>query len=58
MIANADIRRVQEWMGHAIQTTLRSLHYAPRSEDAKLVAESFGVERPTPTAEGPDPPSS
>jgi len=29
MIAKADIRRVQEWMGHAdIQTTMRYLHYA------------------------------
>ncbi|HWF49762.1 MAG TPA: site-specific integrase, partial [Solirubrobacteraceae bacterium] len=42
MIAKADIRRVQEWMGHAdIQTTMRYLHYAPRSEDAQLVAEAF-----------------
>ena len=46
MIAKADIRRVQEWMGHAdIQTTMRYLHYAPRSEDAALVAEAFGVDR-------------
>ncbi|MGH3265486.1 MAG: hypothetical protein ACRDNS_26225, partial [Trebonia sp.] len=37
MIAKADIRRVQEWMGHAdIQTTMRYLHYAPRAEDAAL----------------------
>ncbi|MBV9604958.1 MAG: site-specific integrase [Solirubrobacterales bacterium] len=44
MIAKADIRRVQEWMGHAdIQTTMRYLHYAPRSEDAQLVAEAFSV---------------
>jgi integrase len=42
MIAKADIRRVQEWMGHAdIQTTMRYLHYAPRHEDAALVAEAF-----------------
>lgn len=41
-IAKADIRRVQEWMGHAdIQTTMRYLHYAPRKEDARLVAEAF-----------------
>jgi hypothetical protein len=41
----ADIRRVQEWMGHAdIQTTMRYLHYAPRDEDARLVAEAFAVE--------------
>jgi integrase len=44
MIAKADIRRVQEWMGHAdIQTTMRYLHYAPRAEDAALVAEAFAV---------------
>jgi integrase len=44
MIAKADIRRVQEWMGHAdIQTTMRYLHYAPRDEDARLVAEAFEV---------------
>lgn len=44
MIAKADIRRVQEWMGHAdIQTTMRYLHYAPREEDARLVAEAFQV---------------
>jgi integrase len=42
IIAKADIRRVQEWMGHAdIQTTMRYLHYAPREEDARLVAEAF-----------------
>jgi integrase len=46
MIAKADIRRVQEWMGHAdIQTTMRYLHYAPREEDARLVAEAFAVSR-------------
>ncbi len=45
MIAHADIRRVQEWMGHAdIQTTMRYLHYAPREEDARLVAQAFKVE--------------
>jgi integrase len=44
MIAKADIRRVQEWMGHAdIQTTMRYLHYAPRDEDAELVAEAFAI---------------
>jgi len=42
MIAKADIRRVQDWMGHAdIQTTMRYLHFAPREEDAQLVAEAF-----------------
>jgi len=44
MIAKADIRRVQEWMGHAdVQTTMRYLHYAPRAEDAQLVAAAFAV---------------
>jgi integrase len=44
MIAKADIRRVQEWMGHAdIQTTMKYLHYAPRAEDARLVAEAFAL---------------
>ena len=48
MIAKADIRRVQEWMGHAdIQTTMRYLHYAPHAEDARLVAEAFTVEAPS-----------
>ncbi len=43
MIGKADIRRVQEWMGHAdIQTTMKYLHYAPREQDAELVAEAFG----------------
>jgi integrase len=42
MIAHADIRRVQEWMGHAdIQTTMKYLHYVPRPEDAQLVAKAF-----------------
>jgi integrase len=45
MIAKADIRRIQEWMGHAdIQTTMKYLHYAPREDDAVLVAEAFHVE--------------
>jgi integrase len=47
MIAKADIRRVQEWMGHAdIQTTMKYLHYAPREEDAELVAAAFRVDGP------------
>ena len=42
MIAKADVRRVQEWMGHAdIQTTMKYLHYAPRADDARLVAAAF-----------------
>jgi len=44
MIAKADIRRVQEWMGHAdVQTTMKYLHYAPHDEDARLVAEAFSL---------------
>jgi integrase len=42
MIAKVDIRRVQEWMGHAdVQTTMRYLHHVPRPDDAALVAEAF-----------------
>jgi hypothetical protein len=49
MIARADIRRVQEWMGHAdIQTTMKYLHYVPRHDDAALVADAF---RPSAPAE-------
>jgi hypothetical protein len=52
MIATADIRRVQEWMGHAdIQTTMRYLHYAPRGEDAELVARAFRLAEPPAPAE-------
>jgi len=47
MISVADIVRVQEWMGHAdIQTTRKYLHYAPRPEDAALVAKAFAVAHP------------
>jgi integrase len=47
MIAKADVRRVQEWMGHAdIQTTMKYLHYAPRADDARLVAAAFATEDP------------
>ena len=44
MIGVADIRRVQEWMGHAdVQTTMKYLHYVPRADDARLVASAFAV---------------
>ena len=47
MIAKADIRRVQEWMGHAdIQTTMKYLHYEARDEDAELVASAFQLDEP------------
>ena len=48
MAANprVDMRRLQEWMGHAdISTTLRYSHYVPRPDDAALVAEAFSVTR-------------
>jgi integrase len=55
MIAKADIRRVQEWMGHAdVQTTMRYLHYAPRAEDARLVAEAFAVDVARPPSKSVD----
>jgi site-specific recombinase XerD len=45
MIREADIRRVQEWMGHAdIQTTMKYLHYESRKEDADLVARAFAID--------------
>src|SRR4029079_19040414 len=45
MIAKADIRRVQEWMGHAdIQTTMKYLHYVERPDEARLVAEAFELQ--------------
>jgi integrase len=51
MIREADIRRVQEWMGHAdIQTTMKYLHYESRKEDAELVARAFAVENRSPDA--------
>ncbi len=48
MIREADIRRVQEWMGHAdIQTTMKYLHYESRAEDAQLVARAFRPAAPS-----------
>ena len=45
----ADIRRVQEWMGHAnVQTTMQYLHYVPRPQDAALVGSAFEPSPPTP----------
>ena len=44
MIRNADIVRVQEWMGHAdIETTRKYFHFMPRPDDARLVAEAFAT---------------
>ncbi len=57
MIAKADIRRVQEWMGHAdIQTTMKYLHYAPREQDAELVAQAFESTSPHALRHRIDPP--
>src|SRR5450755_1767551 len=54
MIAHADIRRVQEWMGHSdVQTTMQYLHYAPRGDEAELVALAFA--RPAGGAGAPAP---
>jgi integrase len=51
MIGVADIRRVQEWMGHAdVQTTMKYLHYAPRAQDAELVARAFRSDAVKPRA--------
>jgi integrase len=45
VIGVADIRRVQEWMGHAnVQTTMQYLHYVPRPQDAALVGGAFESE--------------
>jgi hypothetical protein len=44
MIAKADIRRVQEWMGHAdVATTMKYLHFVERPDEARLVAEAFDI---------------
>ncbi len=38
----ASIVQVKEWMGHSdVDTTMQYLHYAPRAEDADLIAEAF-----------------
>jgi len=45
MIRKADIVRLQEWMGHAdIETTRKYLHFVPRPDDARLVAEAFATQ--------------
>jgi integrase len=47
VIGVVDIRRVQEWMGHAnVQTTMQYLHYVPRPQGAALVGEAFATDPP------------
>jgi integrase len=56
MIAKADIRRVQEWMGHAdVATTMKYLHYVERPDEAELVAAAFAVEPPDSVREAAHP---
>ena len=52
MIARASIVQVQAWIGQAdVTTTMRYLHYAPRGEDAELVAQAFRLAEPPAPAE-------
>jgi integrase len=56
VIGVADIRRVQEWMGHAnVQTTMQYLHYVPRPQDAALVGKAFAAD-PSASLSTLDPP--
>lgn len=44
MIAEVDIVRLQEWMGHAdIATTRKYLLFSPPADDAQLVAKAFAT---------------
>jgi integrase len=44
MIAQADIVRVKEWMGHAeVETTERYLHFKRRPDDARLADAAFST---------------
>ena len=45
MIAKADIRRVRSgWATPTSQTTMKYLHYVPRPDEARLVADAFAVD--------------
>jgi integrase len=40
--AQVSILQLKEWMGHAdIDTTMKYLHFAPRANDADLIADAF-----------------
>lgn len=46
-ISRASVVQVQAWMGHAdADTTHRYLHYKPRRDEARLLADAFAVEQP------------
>jgi integrase len=47
------ILQLKAWMGHAdIDTTIKSLHYAPRDGEADLVAEALALPSLDPVADG------
>ena len=51
MIAKADIRRVQEWMGHAdVATTMQYLHYVERPDEARSSPRLSRIEPPVTAA--------
>jgi integrase len=55
-ITKASILQVKEWMGHAdVQTTMQYLHYAPRPQDAALLAEAFRDDAPAASVIAPLP---
>ncbi|MGI8731100.1 MAG: hypothetical protein ACR2LK_14145 [Solirubrobacteraceae bacterium] len=46
MTSKADIVCVETWIGYAdIETMRKYLHFAPRSDDARLVAHALAVDR-------------
>jgi integrase len=46
-IKTADLREVQEWMGHAhVGTTMIYLHYAPKRDAAARLGQAFAVTEP------------
>jgi integrase len=56
-ITKASILQVKEWMGHAdVDTTMQYLHYAPRAQEAALLADAFRAEPDEALSAGdPDP---